>query len=117
MLHRATLHCKAVAAHTRPGKVFTLDAVLHGQERRDPQKPGRVREQLHAVTLAEGAVAMGRPLAELDLENPGAMVTAVRRGGIRGPEPETRLQPGDVLVLYGEPEALARAETLLLTGQ
>jgi Kef-type K+ transport system membrane component KefB len=45
-------------------------------------------------------------------------VSAVRRGGIRGPEPapETRLAAGDVLVLYGAPEALEQAEKILLKG-
>jgi CPA2 family monovalent cation:H+ antiporter-2 len=48
----------------------------------------------------------------------GVSVTAVRRGGIRGPQPEpdTRLMEGDVLVLYGIPENLERAEALLLGG-
>jgi CPA2 family monovalent cation:H+ antiporter-2 len=46
------------------------------------------------------------------------MVNAVRRGGIRGPEPapETLLAAGDVLVLYGTPEAIDEAEKILLGG-
>ena len=39
----------------------------------------------------------------------------MRRGGIRGPEPgpETKLSDGDVLVLYGTPEALEEANRCL----
>ena len=45
-------------------------------------------------------------------------VTAVRRGGITGPEPgpDTKLIAGDVLVLFGTPEALEHAEKVLLEG-
>ncbi|MDD3449598.1 MAG: monovalent cation:proton antiporter-2 (CPA2) family protein [Gammaproteobacteria bacterium] len=76
------------------------------------------RERLHAVSLPAAAHAVDRSLEELDLERSGITVTAVRRGDIRGPQPEphTRLQEGDVLVLYGTPEALEQAEHLLLTG-
>jgi len=46
------------------------------------------------------------------------IVTAVRRGGIKGPQPEPDmvLQAEDILVLYGTPEDLAHAETKLLQG-
>ncbi|MBA1146458.1 cation:proton antiporter [Ectothiorhodospiraceae bacterium WFHF3C12] len=103
----------------RADRYRVLKSYFHGRERQDPQKLARFREQLHAVTLPEEAHAVGRQLAELDLEGLGVTVTAVRRGGIRGPqpEPETVLISGDVLVLYGVPEALERAESVLLTGQ
>ena len=55
-------------------------------------------------------------LGELGLE--GVVVTALRRDGIVGrqPGPETRLRAGDVVVLYGKPEDLERAEEQLLGG-
>jgi CPA2 family monovalent cation:H+ antiporter-2 len=61
---------------------------------------------------------VGKLIAALQLEKAGVTVSAVRRGGIRGPEPgpETRLAAGDVLVLYGTPEALNAAEKILLEG-
>ncbi len=95
-----------------------LKGYFHGQERMDLEKAGRFREQLHAVTLPEDAYAIGRTLAELDLDSVDVSVTTVRRGGIRGPqpEPETVLLEGDVLVLYGTPEDLERAESLLMRG-
>jgi CPA2 family monovalent cation:H+ antiporter-2 len=76
------------------------------------------REQLQAVTLPPGAHAVGRTLAELDLDAAEIGVTAIRRDGIVGhqPLPETMLKEDDVLVLYGTPEALEHGETLLLTG-
>jgi len=76
------------------------------------------RERLHSVTLLPQAFACGKRLAELPLAEQGVTVTAVRRGGITGPEPEpdTKLIAGDVLVLFGKPEALEHAEKVLLEG-
>jgi len=76
------------------------------------------RERLHSVTLLPQAYAVGKKLAELPLAESKVTVTAVRRGGITGPEPEpdTKLIAGDVLVLFGKPEALEHAEKVLLEG-
>jgi CPA2 family monovalent cation:H+ antiporter-2 len=76
------------------------------------------RERLHSVTLLPQAYAVGKKLAELPLAESGVTITAVRRGGITGPEPEpdTKLIAGDVLVLFGAPEALEHAEKVLLEG-
>jgi monovalent cation:H+ antiporter-2, CPA2 family len=54
----------------------------------------------------------------LNLGGMGVQVTAVRRKGSRevNPAPETRLKAGDVLVLLGTQEAIARAEIRLLQG-
>lgn len=102
----------------RSNRYRLLRGYFHGEERVDLEKADRFREQLHAVTLPDGAFAVGQQLAELALEEIGVTVTAVRRGGIRGPQPEpdTQLMGGDVLVLYGTPENLERAEGVLLGG-
>ena len=75
-------------------------------------------EHLRVIALPEGCHALGRTLAELGLESENVMVTAIQRSGIRGlyPEPDTRLRTDDVLVIYGTPAELERAEQLLLTG-
>ena len=73
--------------------------------------------RLHAVTLEEGAYALGRRLGELRLEN--VQVRAVRRPGARArlaPHEVDRLEPGDIVVLLGEPEPLIAAEERLLRG-
>ena len=69
--------------------------------------------QLHSVTLEPGAPAIGRSLAELELE---VQVRAVRRRGVKAklsPAEAGALQAGDVVVLLGAPEALAAAEERL----
>lgn len=76
------------------------------------------RERLHTVALEEGAFGVGRTLDELGLGKLGVVTTAVRRSGIRGMAPElgTLLRVGDVLVLYGTPPDIERAEEVLLKG-
>jgi len=75
--------------------------------------------RLHAVTLEAGAHALGRELAQLTLPE-GAQVRAVRRPGAKlrlAPAQAGPLQPGDIVVVLGKPEALAAAEELLLRGK
>ncbi|HKJ94950.1 MAG TPA: cation:proton antiporter, partial [Gammaproteobacteria bacterium] len=103
----------------RSDRYRLLRGYFHGEERMDLEKADRFREQLHAITLSGNANAVGKSIAETGLDQIDVTVTAVRRGGIRGPqpEPETLLIAGDVLVLHGTPEALERAEALLLGGR
>ena len=71
--------------------------------------------RLHSVTLKDDAGAVGRCIAELQLDEVGAEVTAVRRGQERiEPELETELRAGDVVVLRGTGSAVTRAEGRLL---
>jgi CPA2 family monovalent cation:H+ antiporter-2 len=63
-------------------------------------------------------VAVGRTIGELGMDKGKVVVTALRREGIvgRDPDPTTRLREGDVLVLWGSPEDLERGENRLLMG-
>jgi CPA2 family monovalent cation:H+ antiporter-2 len=95
-----------------------LRGFFHGEDLFEESTDTAYRTRLHSVTLPQGARAVGRQLAELSLDALGVAVSAVRRGGIRGPDPgpETRLVAGDVVVLLGTPEALEAAEKILLEG-
>jgi len=95
-----------------------LRGFFHGEDLFEEETDSAYRARLHSVTLPAGASAVGRQLAELALDSVGVSVSAVRRGGIRGPDPgpETRLIAGDVVVLLGTPEALEQAEKILLEG-
>ena len=71
--------------------------------------------RLQSVPVDSRADAVGRTLAELELHDLGVEVTAIRRHGIRGvePDPATKLREGDIVVLRGLPEQLAEAEERL----
>jgi CPA2 family monovalent cation:H+ antiporter-2 len=77
-----------------------------------------LRQQLRTVVLPPGATAVGRTIGELGMDKGKVVVTALRREGIvgRDPEPMTRLREGDVLVLWGTPEDLEKGENRLLMG-
>ena len=102
----------------RADRYRMLRGFFHGEDMFDGKETHAYQERLHSVTLPDGAKAVGKLLVDLHLEEAAVSVSAVRRGGIRGPEPapHTKLTAGDVLVLYGTPEALEEAEKILLEG-
>jgi CPA2 family monovalent cation:H+ antiporter-2 len=71
--------------------------------------------RLHSVALSGNATAIGKSLEMLKLAELGAEVTAIRRGKNRiDVTPQVILQAGDIVVLRGATEGIARAETRLL---
>ena len=74
--------------------------------------------RMQSILIDEGADAVGKTFQTLRLDGLGIELIALRRKGIRETklQPEMQLQSGDVLVLAGTPEALARAEMRLLQG-
>jgi CPA2 family monovalent cation:H+ antiporter-2 len=74
-----------------------------------------LQPRLHSVLLPDRAGAIGRSLADVQLADL-VEVTGVRRKGARSqrPGPEWVFEVGDVVVLLGSPEKLAKAEQRLL---
>jgi CPA2 family monovalent cation:H+ antiporter-2 len=69
------------------------------------------------IALVDGAPAVGRSLAELDLRaRTGASVLAIDRdgGGHANPSPKEPLRAGDILALTGSDESIAAARTVLI---
>jgi CPA2 family monovalent cation:H+ antiporter-2 len=81
---------------------------------REPESVDRLR----SVVLPPGGWAVGRRLTEIRARGAEVAFTAIRRQGITGREPDgdTELRVGDVVVIYGVPEALEHAEAVLLAG-
>jgi len=75
-------------------------------------------DELRSVVLPPGGWAVGRRLSEIRARGAEVAFTAIRRQGITGREPagDTELREGDVVVIYGIPEALEHAEAVLLAG-
>ena len=92
-------------------------------DRPRPRRPRRRVRDLPRGAAHGGAAArrlVDRPDACSEIRGRGAEVsfTAVRRDGIvgRDPDPEMTLREGDVVVLFGTPEAQEHAEAVLLAG-
>ena len=93
--------------HYRLMREFFRDAALDD----NPQE--RDADRLRPVVLPPDSPAVGRALGEFAFE--GVVVTALVRRGERRltPPPDTRLEAGDAVVLFGAPDDLQRAEALL----
>ena len=101
------------AAKIRSDRYRLLQVFFHGRER------SRHRDRLQVINIPSNAYAVGRVLKDLDLGGRYTVnVTAVRRHGIRGgdPDPAMMIQAHDSLILHGSPEALSRVERYLLSG-
>jgi CPA2 family monovalent cation:H+ antiporter-2 len=85
----------------------------------EPDAADEAQPRLRAVTLTISARSLGRPVADLQLDELGVQVRSVRRPEAKqrlAPQEAGDLQLGDVVVLFGVPDALAAAERLLLEG-
>jgi len=76
------------------------------------------RAILHSVQIDEGDFAVDRTIGELQLAQLDVQLDTLRKDGIRVElvQEDTQLHAGDVLVLYGKPDDLARAEMYILIG-
>ncbi len=100
----------------RASRYQLLKAFFHGAtDEPEEVQAERVEPRLYTVMLDERAAGVGKTLADLRLEDMAVTVTAVRRRNIRGfdPQPDTRLEAGDAVILLGEPEGLSLAEARL----
>ncbi len=97
-------------------------AVLRNIVRRGDARPldetHEFREELKSVVIPPGAWSVGRTLGDVRGRGVQVTFTGLRRQGILGREPsgETVLRDGDIVVIYGQPEELERAESVLLAG-
>lgn len=96
---------------------YQLLRSVHRRADAGPVEASRL-EQLKSVVIPPGAWAVGRTVSEARARGADVAITGLRRHGILGREPagDTRLKEGDIVVIYGLPEALEHAEGVLLTG-
>ncbi|HEV3428859.1 MAG TPA: cation:proton antiporter [Paraburkholderia sp.] len=97
----------------RDERYSLLRGYFHGTD--DAGDDGHEQVRLQSVPVDPRADAVGRTLDDLGLFDLGVEVTAIRRHGIRGvePDPSTKLREADIVVLRGLPEQLALAEERL----
>jgi monovalent cation:H+ antiporter-2, CPA2 family len=90
------------------GELFRGDSML-AETRHEHEA-----ERLRPVVLPPDSPVVGRSVGELELER--VAITALVREGRRqvAPPRETRLEVGDVVLLFGLPDDLRRAERVLL---
>lgn len=95
----------------RDERYASLRAYFHGASDDVADEAEHVCPRLHSITLAESARMVGKALSTLDFAALKVEVVTVRRGEISIPvSPSIVLESGDVIVLRGSAEAVARAE-------
>jgi CPA2 family monovalent cation:H+ antiporter-2 len=75
-------------------------------------------EEVRSVVLPPGSWCIGKCVEEVRRAGADVAFTGIRRQGILGREPtgDMEFQDGDIVVIYGTPEALEHAEAVLLAG-
>jgi CPA2 family monovalent cation:H+ antiporter-2 len=108
----------ATTEEIRHERYAILRSVFRRRAARAMDETHSHRQQLHTVVLPPGAHAVDQTISQLGLDHGAVVVSAIRREGITGrdPDPSTLLRVGDVLVLWGTPEDVERVEGRLLTG-
>ena len=104
--------------NVRESRYALMRGFFRGASDADDELDQEAQPRLHTVLLSPGSAAIGRTLAEAALADLLVEVVAIRRKGITGvePQPEARIEAGDVLVLGGAADGLAAAEIRLLQG-
>lgn len=102
----------------RNNRYEVLRNVLYHDEARLDESGDVHREETRSIVLPPGGWAVGRTLEELRSRGAEVTVTGIRRQGILGREPsaDTIFKEGDIVVVYGLPEAVEHAESVLLAG-
>lgn len=82
----------------------------------DAAEEALVMKQLHSIVLLDNTYAVGHTLHDMKLEKLNITVVALRRNKAyhHNPRPTLKLHANDVLLLYGFPENIDKAEEILL---
>ena len=102
----------------RDNRYAMLRRIFRRQDARPLDESHSLREELRTVVLPRHAYAIDRSISQLNLDAAEVSVNAIRRDGIVGrqPDADTVFKEGDVVVLYGTPEAIERGENILMIG-
>jgi monovalent cation:H+ antiporter-2, CPA2 family len=118
LLHVPVPRVVRTLGEIRSSRYAVLRNIVRREDARPVDEQSEHREELKSVVVPPGAWAVGRSLTEVRGRGVEVTFTGVRRQGILGrePAPETVLHEGDIVVIYGQPEELERAESVLLAG-
>lgn len=92
---------------------------FHGVSDAESEDLEKQQVRLHSVIITSGAFAIGRSLADMQLDVFDVEVKSIRRPNSNGAilNQNSLLAEGDVIVLLGQPVGLTNAENALLIGR
>jgi len=118
LLHVPVTRVVRTLGEIRNSRYAVLRNIVRRGDARVVDETTEQREEIRSIVVPPGAWAVGRSLGEVRNRGVAVTFTGVRRHGILGREPagDTILRDGDIVVVYGQPEELERAEAVLLAG-
>ena len=118
LLHVPVTRVVRTLGEIRNSRYAVLRNIVRRGDARVVDETTEQREEIRSIVVPPGAWAVGRSLGEVRNRGVAVTFTGVRRHGILGREPagDTVLRDGDIVVIYGQPEELERAEAVLLAG-
>jgi len=118
LLHVPVSRVVRTLGEIRGNRYAVLRNIVGHGDSRTVDETSEPHEEIRSVVVPPGAWAVGRSLSEVRNRGVAVTFTGVRRHGILGREPsvDTVLRNGDIVVIYGQPEELERAEAVLLAG-
>jgi CPA2 family monovalent cation:H+ antiporter-2 len=118
LLHVPVTKVVRVVNDIRSNRYAVLRNIVRRGDARPLDETHEHREEIKSVVVPPGAWAVGRTLRDVRSRGVEVVFTGIRRLGILGREPavDTVLRDGDIVVIYGQPEELERAESVLLAG-
>ncbi len=118
LLHVPVTKVVRTMGEIRSNRYSVLRNIVRRGDARPLDETHEFREELKSIVIPPGAWSVGRTLGDVRGRGVQVTFTGVRRQGILGREPsgETVLRDGDIVVIYGQPEELERAESVLLAG-
>lgn len=92
---------------------------FHGVSDAEQEALEKSQPRLHSVVVPPSAYCIGKRVMDIGLEDYGVEVKTIRRNSFKpyDAQPDSNFLEGDAVVLLGKPEALIRAEKLMLTGR
>jgi K+:H+ antiporter len=118
LLHMPVTKVVRVVNDIRNNRYAVLRNIVRRGDARPMDETHEHREEIKSVVVPPGAWAVGRTLRDVRGRGAEVVFTGIRRLGILGREPsaDTVIRDGDIVVIYGQPEELERAESVLLAG-
>jgi monovalent cation:H+ antiporter-2, CPA2 family len=118
LLHVPVTRVVRAVNEIRNNRYAVLRSIVRRGDARPLDETHEHREEIKSVVVPPGAWAVGRTLRDVRSRGVEVVFTGIRRLGILGREPagDTVLRDGDIVVIYGQPEELERAESVLLAG-
>ncbi|BBN59383.1 monovalent cation:proton antiporter-2 (CPA2) family protein [Hydrogenovibrio marinus] len=102
----------------RKNRYGLLEGLYPGETDITPFDQSQTGQIIQSIYINESAYAVGKTLEELDCENFNVTLKSVKRGHVRGddPDPKTMVRVDDALIIQGLPEEVERCESFINSG-